>query len=122
MALCPLHDADLIYAYLAEAEERDNQYRGLEIHRQVFSLDDWPRQQHNTFFRMERDEIYKLMEELRFPQDDWVVPSGYRFTCEEAFLTYLRRLSYPTSLLAMSREGFHAQLEKLSELLHSIGL
>ena len=69
-ALCPLDDADVIYEYLTEAVEKDNEYRGLGVRRRPFSLDDWPRQQHNTFFRMERDEIYKLMEELRFPQGD----------------------------------------------------
>lgn len=115
-AVCPLEDADPIHAYLAEAVEKDNEYRGWGIHRRGWSLVTWPQQQHDTLFRMERDEIYELMEELRLPQDEWVVPSGSRFTAEVAFTGFLRRLSYPTSLLAMSNEGFRAQPGQLSEL------
>ena len=121
-ALCPLEDADLIHAWLAEAVEKDYENRGWGIRRRGWSLDTWPQQQHDTLFRMERDEIYELIEELRFPQDEWVVPSGSRFTAEEAFTAFLRRLSYPTSLLAMSNEGFRAQPGQLSELFHTVSL
>lgn len=41
---------------------------------------------------------------------------------EEAFTAFLRRLSYPTSLLAMSNEGFHAQPGQLSEMFQTVSL
>lgn len=62
-------------------------------------------------------DVRRLMDELDLPGDGyWVTKSRSRFTREEAFLLYLRRLSYPATLQNLADEGFSAQPGSLSEL------
>ena len=121
-AICLGRDADIIAAALHDAEAWDNERRGRGVRRVVWGLETFPVQQYNELFRFEKADIVHLMDALRFPPDEyWVTPSRARFTREEAMLLYLRRMSHPSQLLHIAREGFSAQTGALSELYHMVG-
>ena len=102
-----------------EAEEDENSPVGYGVTRQPWGFDTFSPEQHETMFRFKRWQIEKLMDELAFPPV-WILKTRGVFTGEEAMLLYLRRMSYPTSLLALTREGFTAQISDLSQLYHMV--
>ncbi len=102
-----------------EAEEDENSPVGHGVTRQPWGFDTFSPEQHETMFRFKRWQIEKLMDELAFPPV-WILKTRGVFTGEEAMLLYLRRMSYPTSLLALTREGFTAQISDLSQLYHMV--
>lgn len=121
-AICLGRDLDYTAAAIRDAQEFDNERCGRGVQRVAWGLETFPRQQYNELFRFEKDDIIHLLDALRFPPDEyWVTPSRARFTREEAILLYLRRMSYPSHLLHIAREGFSAQTGALSELSHMVG-
>ena len=121
-AICFGRDLDAIAGALRDAEEWDDEHRGRGVRRVVWGLETFPVQQYYDLFRFEKADIIHLLDALGFPEDEyWVTPSRARFTREEAILLYLRRMSYPSQLLHLAREGFSAQTGALSELYHMVG-
>lgn len=114
----PVQDAELIFGSILAARHQNNvDLIGDGIRRRAWSLDSFAEQQMKSRFRFTKDQIRELMDALDFPGDDyWILSCGSRFTREEAITFYLRRLSYPNTLLNLAEEGFPAQRSALSQL------
>lgn len=115
--ICYGRDWDLISTLADAAIVHDDTHRGYGITRKGWGIDTFRVQRFKTKFRFKPQDVRRLMDELGFPGGGyWVTKSRSRFTREEAFLLYLRRLSYPATLENLADEGFSAQPGSLSEL------
>lgn len=120
--VCLGRDTELVAAAIEVAVVHDDKFRGLGIRRQARGMDTFEPQRTYDLFRFEGDDIEYFMDELGFPDDDnRLNPYGSRLTREEAMSFCLRRMAYPSKLVNLSNEGFHAQIGALSDRYTLVG-